>query len=282
MKRALLLTLSAILLLSVAFGLSACGIHKTSEEPPMPIETAEVEQQALIEPVEPEVETPETEPDEAVPAEEESAVEALAASLPPKPDVNIYSWEYRLANSFNSIGEYQPPYSTFEGQGVDEHIAQAAVDFIQGARNAGFYVWCSTANRNYEYQDSHYRGFVYRVGDPVEAANRMLGPGLSDHQTGLALDFTDRSDLNAMYDEFEDGYMKDTELYQWLVEHCAEYGFILRYPEGKEEYYGTPCQHPAHFRYVGKEAAEYIMANNLCLEEFIMLYDESLVFLPKP
>jgi LAS superfamily LD-carboxypeptidase LdcB len=110
----------------------------------------------------------------------------------------------------------------------------------------------------------------------------MLGPGLSDHQTGLALDFTDRSDLNAMYDEFEDGYMKDTELYQWLVEHCAEYGFILRYPEGKEEYYGTPCQHPAHFRYVGKEAAEYIMANNLCLEEFIMLYDESLVFLPKP
>ena len=53
-------------------------------------------------------------------------------------------------------------------------------------------------------------------------------------------------------------------------------------PEGKEEYYGVACQHPAHFRYVGKEAAKYMTENNLCLEEFIMLYDESLVFLPKP
>ncbi len=282
MKKSFLLTLTVILILVAVCGLSACGIKRTAEVTPEPTALPEEEKQAVVEPVEPEVETPEAEPDEAVPAEEESAVEALAASLPPKPDVNIYSWEYRLANSFNSIGEYQPPYSTFEGQGVDEHIAQAAVDFIQGARNAGFYVWCSTANRNYEYQDSHYRGFVYRVGDPVEAANQMLGPGLSDHQTGLALDFTDRSDLNAMYDEFEDGYMKDTELYQWLVEHCAEYGFILRYPEGKEAYYGVACQHPAHFRYVGPVAAKYIMENNLCLEEFIMLYDESLVFLPKP
>ena len=187
-----------------------------------------------------------------------------------------------MANSYNSIGEYQPPYSSFEGQGINQNALQAAVDFIQAARNAGFYTWCSTANRNYEYLDSHYRSFVYRLGDPVEAADRMLGPGLSDHQTGLAIDFTDRSEFDAFYDEFDDSYMKDTELYQWLTEHCAEYGFILRYPEGKENYYGVACQHPAHFRYVGKEAAEYIMENNLCLEEFIMLYDESLVFLPKP
>ena len=116
----------------------------------------------------------------------------------------------------------------------------------------------------------------------MEAADRMLGPGLSEHQTGLAIDFTDSAEYNAWYDEFEDSYMKDTELYQWAVEHCADYGFILRYPEGKEAYYGVACQHPAHFRYVGPVAAKYIMENNLCLEEFIMLYDESLVFLPKP
>ena len=282
MKRDLLLTLSAILLLSAAFGLSACGIHKTSEEPPAPVETVEAEQQAVVEPAEPEIEVPEPELGEVVPMEEESATEEFAASLPPKPDINIYSWEYLLANSYNSIGEYQAPYSSFEGQGICANALQAAVDFIQAARNAGFYVWCSTASRNYEYLDSHYRAFVYNVGDPVKAADRMLGPGLSEHQTGLAIDFTDSVEYNAWYDEFEDSYMKDTEVYQWLVQHCAEYGFILRYPEGKEEYFGTPCQHPAHFRYVGKEAAEYIMANNLCLEEFIMLYDESVVFLPKP
>ena len=284
MKKLFLLTLAVILLLIAVCGLSACGIKRTAEVTPEPTVLPEEEKQAIIEPVKPEVEILETELEEnaVVSTEEEPVSEVLAVGLPPKPDINIYSWEYLLANSFNNIRDYQPPYAPFESQGIDENIAQAAVDIIQGARNAGFYVWCSTAYRNFEYLDNHYRGFVYNLGDPVKAADRMLGPGLNEHQTGLALDFTDRMDYNALYDEFDDGYMKDTELYQWLVEHCAEYGFILRYPEGKEEYYGTPCQHPAHFRYVGKEAAEYIMANNLCLEEFIMLYDESLVFLPKP
>ena len=275
MKRALLLTLSGFILLSAVLSLSACGIHKASEEPPAPIETPEVEQQAVIESAEPE-------PLIEEPAEELSAIGALAATLPPKPEIDIHSWEYMLANSYNSISEYEPAYALFEGQGINQNIAQAAPDFIQAARSAGFNVWCSTANRNYEFLQTRYWNYVNSVKDPVAAADQMLGPGLSDHQTGLALDFTDRINYNANFNECEDGYMKDTELYQWLVEHCAEYGFILRYPEGKEEYYGTPCQHPAHFRYVGKEAAEYIMANNLCLEEFIMLYDESLVFLPKP
>ena len=284
MKKTILLTLTLILLLSAVCGLSACGIKKTVEITPQPTALPKEEKQAVIEPLEPEINAFETESEEISEAfsEEESTSEVPSASFPPKPDVNIYSWEYLLANSFNNIRDYQPPYAPFESQGIDGNAAQAAVDFIQGARNAGFSVWCSTAYRNFEYLDNHYRSFVYNVGDPAEAADRMLGPGLNEHQTGLALDFTDRIDYNALYDEFEDSYMKDTELYQWLVEHCAEYGFILRYPAGKEEYYGTPCQHPAHFRYVGKEAAEYIMANNLCLEEFIMLYDESLVFLPKP
>ena len=64
-----------------------------------------------------------------------------------------------------------------------------------------------------------------------------------------------------------------------MVEHCAEYGFILRYPEGKEAWYGTPCNH-AHFRYVGKEAAAYIMEHDLCLEEFLYLEDPSCLFVP--
>ena len=65
--------------------------------------------------------------------------------------------------------------------------------------------------------------------------------------------------------------MAGTEFCKWMEEHCAEYGFIVRYPEGKEQYYTLAC-HPGHFRYVGKEAAAYIMENGLCLEEFIELY----------
>ena len=75
--------------------------------------------------------------------------------------------------------------------------------------------------------------------------------------------------------------MADTELLVWLKEHCTEYGFIFRYPEGKEEFYGLKCRHPAHFRYVGKEAAEYITENGLCLEEFLMMYEGNTVYIPE-
>ena len=209
---------------------------------------------------------------------------ALEAELPPKPDVDIRSPEFVLCNSFNSLVEYQPAETAAleGGQNIDAVAQIPATEFLQAARAAGFSVWISTAHRNWEYCDNMYRSHLANIGDPVLAAESMLGPGLNEHQTGLCIDFTDIADYSAWFAEFDDPYLKDTELYQWLVEHCTEYGFILRYPEGKEAYYGTPCRHPAHFRYVGKEVAEYITENNLCLEEFIMLYAPEQVFLPKP
>nr|MCR5283353.1 D-alanyl-D-alanine carboxypeptidase family protein [Lachnospiraceae bacterium] len=60
----------------------------------------------------------------------------------------------------------------------------------------------------------------------------------------------------------------ETEGGKWLSEHCAEYGFILRYPIGKESITGIEFE-PWHFRYVGKKAATYIMEHDLTLEEFV-------------
>ena len=57
-----------------------------------------------------------------------------------------------------------------------------------------------------------------------------------------------------------------------MLQHCAEYGFSLRYPADKEDVTGVMYE-PWHFRYVGEEAAEYIMEHGLCLEEFVALYD---------
>ena len=57
-----------------------------------------------------------------------------------------------------------------------------------------------------------------------------------------------------------------------MVEHCAEYGFIVRYPNGKSDVTGIIYE-PWHFRYVGVEAATYIMENDLTLEEFLALYE---------
>ena len=66
--------------------------------------------------------------------------------------------------------------------------------------------------------------------------------------------------------------LENTGLYKWMVEHCAEYGFIVRYPNGKSDVTGIIYE-PWHFRYVGVEAATYIMENDLTLEEFLALYE---------
>lgn len=90
-------------------------------------------------------------------------------------------------------------------------------------------------------------------------------PGASEHQIGLAMDI-----VSDTYTLLEEGFA-ETDAGIWLKEHCAEYGFILRYPKGKEAITGISFE-PWHFRYVGKEAAEIIMNEELCLEEFWAKY----------
>ena len=59
-----------------------------------------------------------------------------------------------------------------------------------------------------------------------------------------------------------------------MSQHCQEYGFIVRFPDGKSDITGIMYE-PWHFRYVGVEAATYIMENGLCLEEFLDLYQQT-------
>ena len=67
----------------------------------------------------------------------------------------------------------------------------------------------------------------------------------------------------------------ETEAGRWLAEHCSDYGFILRYPKGKE-YITSIGYEPWHFRYVGREAAKIIMGNGITLEEFWERYVDEL------
>lgn len=94
------------------------------------------------------------------------------------------------------------------------------------------------------------------------ASQIVMVPGASEHQLGLAIDIN--SDT---YTSLDVGFA-DTEAGKWLAEHCWEYGFILRYPLGKEYITGVEYE-PWHFRYVGKEAAKVITEQEICLEEFI-------------
>ena len=96
----------------------------------------------------------------------------------------------------------------------------------------------------------------------AEAALLVARPDTSEHQLGLAADIVSAG--NQILDESQE----QTPEQQWLLSHCQEYGFILRYPSGKTELTGVSYE-PWHYRYVGVEAAGEIMEQGLCLEEYL-------------
>ena len=98
--------------------------------------------------------------------------------------------------------------------------------------------------------------------DSEPHADAVAAPGTSEHELGLAVDIY--SSENIELDESQE----DTETQQWLMEHCYEYGFILRYPKDKSEITGIIYE-PWHYRYVGVDAAMDIRDSGLCLEEYL-------------
>lgn len=116
-------------------------------------------------------------------------------------------------------------------------------------------------------KDKLYIEWAYRDSATQESKNTANPerypelPGYSEHHTGLAFDLKIQS--NGAYIS-----MRDAE-YQWLEEHCAEYGFVFRYDSSKAEI--TGMNEPHHLRYVGVPHATYMTANNLCLEEYLEL-----------
>ena len=94
-----------------------------------------------------------------------------------------------------------------------------------------------------------------------EASIAVTSPNASEHRLGLAFDF-----YSSSYRNLNEGFA-DTETGKWLKEHSYEYGFVLRYPKGKEYITGIEFE-PWHFRYVGVDAATYMTTHELTLEEF--------------
>lgn len=120
--------------------------------------------------------------------------------------------------------------------------------------------------RSYDLQKQFYNSYVARDGQA--AADRYSArPGTSEHQTGLAFDVT--SSTGACHLET---CFKDTPEGTWMAEHAHKYGFVLRYPEGKEATTGYQYE-PWHFRFVGKVLATELYEQGLTLEEYFGLTD---------
>lgn len=184
------------------------------------------------------------------------------------PKVNTGRWELTLVNAHNSIGEAVPEnLAELEGgRYFDARAVDALKEFIAGARAEGLSVCLSSAYRSYNEQVYLFNRKVGQCGGDEAAAARIVNrPGTSEHQLGLCADITDK------FYEVKTRDLEKTALYQWMYAHCQDYGFILRYPADKQDITGVMYE-PWHFRYVGKEAAAYIMGNGLCLEEFLDLY----------
>lgn len=112
---------------------------------------------------------------------------------------------------------------------------------------------------------SAYRDSDYQAGLFSDSSNGYVArPGCSEHQTGLAMDVA----------QFDRGLSLDGEHASWLAENCWEYGFILRYPEGREEATGIPAE-PWHLRYVGHEAAIEMRDRGWVLEEWHEAHPEA-------
>jgi len=136
-------------------------------------------------------------------------------------------------------------------------VEQAALDGIE--------LKMTTAYRSYGFQKILYDNYVAQYGEE-EAGKFSAKPGESEHQTGLAVDVSSPSVNYQLTRDFG-----DTEEGRWLATHAHEFGFILRYPEGKENITGYMYE-PWHLRYVGKFVAKEIYQEETTLEEYLQKY----------
>lgn len=181
-----------------------------------------------------------------------------------------------LVNPWNYIpDDYAVELETVQGKyQLDEKAAASAKELLAAAKEAGYNMQLCSAYRTVEKSAELYERKVNEFlnagyseeNAKTEAAKWVAPPGTSEHHTGLAMDLVS-SDYWKDFSDLEHDY-ENYDSFTWMYENCAEYGFVLRYPKDKQDVTGITYE-PWHYRFVGKEAAEYIMENGLCLEEYL-------------
>ena len=182
-------------------------------------------------------------------------------------------WELTLINRDHPLSHDYVPASLTEipgGCSVDSRIADALNRMLSDARSAGMNVSVISGYRSHETQTELFAdGMTERIAGGLtpeqaytDTVQSVTLPGTSEHAAGLAVDITASS-----YPVLEESQARRPEQ-QWLMEHCYEYGFILRYPDGSEDITGITYE-PWHYRYVGEAAAAEIHARGITLEEYL-------------
>lgn len=210
--------------------------------------------------------------------EEEQELRRVIDSLPEESSSEDSS--LILVNNWNELpDDYEVDLIEVEQDKlINSQIEEAYLSWNQAAREAGYNLFFASGYRSVERQERNYNYSINRFIDEgysrEEAVDKTQDyiaiPNHSEHHTGLAVDIVDQEWI-AQGRGLEPEY--DTQSsQQWLMETKTDFGFVLRYPEGKEEITGIQYE-PWHFRYVGVENAEFMAENNLVLEEYIELLE---------
>ena len=177
-------------------------------------------------------------------------------------DGQVPPLEPTYINGIMIVNKKYPLPSTYN-KGEDPVAKAALVSMLEAGKAAGFDYNAFSGFRSYEYQTTLYNRYVNRDGK--EAADRYSArPGYSEHQTGLAFDIGE----NGRQDLWLTEQFGETPAGQWLMNNAHLYGFILRYPQGKEHITGFMYE-SWHYRYVGLEHATAIFNKKTTLEEYL-------------
>mgnify|MGYP003304389428 FL=1 len=176
-------------------------------------------------------------------------------------------WNLIVVNAWNELPEdYSVELTELSnGQKVDSRIYPYLQEMFDAARAEGIYPIVRegyrTAEEQQEILDEKIQIYInqgYSQSRAERTAKEWVAlPGTSEHQLGIAVD------INA-----DKSMCSNEEVYAWLAENAYKYGFILRYPPGKQEITGTSYE-PWHYRYVGVDAAKEIYEQGICLEEYM-------------
>lgn len=189
------------------------------------------------------------------------------------PKVSPKDWELVLVNRDHITEEMSPELVDVNGISVDKRIEQATADFLAAAQAIDPQEHLISGYRSVAYQAELYQSYLSQemAKDPSltqEAAEALVQTysqpaGASEHQTGLAIDMSTVDSLNA----------SDPQVAKAVQKIAPEYGFVLRFPDGKKQSTGVGYE-DWHYRYVGKASARYMTQHNLTLEEYITALKE--------
>ena len=181
-------------------------------------------------------------------------------------------WYLMLVNQSHPMEDgYVPELANIDdAHQVDARVLEPLQNMLKAASDEGYSLYVCSANRSVDRQKELFnesmidyvnQGMTYYEA-AIETAKSIAWPGESEHATGLAMDIVS-SDYAGL-----DEKQGETDDQKWLMEHCYEYGFILRYPKDKSEDTGIIYE-PWHYRYVGVEAALAIRDQGVTLEEYL-------------